>query len=254
MDPVDANSFGWTEAVSAFAGAAFAFGIDLFRERLSVRREQRERCVRAMLALAQMYTELTLIWRQIYADIVREAKEHNCKYPPPHVIRPLAGTQQDSPTLDVPSFAFLAESHAPDLSNRLSVVEARFRNHLQTESIRFSCHMDMQARFEAAGFRPGSVFSVEDAAKAAGPTLWQQLVNLSDFQVDGIPRTLRDIEQARDHFLDVWQFEFPFSRRVGFELASAGEEDGGETFGKFVQQKPAVWRRIARGCVTRFAA
>ena len=150
--------------------------------------------------------------------------------------------------MDVPSIAFLAESHAPDLPNRLSVMEARFRSHIQTEAIRYTCHMDMQAKFESAGFRPGSEFSVEDAAKAAGPSLWQQLINLSDFQVDGIPRTLREIEQVRDHFVDVMRFEFPFSRLVGFSLASAGEEGGqSETFGKFGQSAPAVWRRIGRG-------
>jgi hypothetical protein len=238
--------FGWSEAISAFGGAAFAFAIDEFRERLSIRREQRDACNRALLALTRMYVDLQNIWRQIYLDPVTEAAKHGL-LPPPVIVMPLAGGATSSSTLDIASLVFLTRSAVPDLPNRLALLETRYLHHLEAESLRSTAHLEMQAKFEAAGLASGSSMSVHEAERHCGPRLWRTLCNLTDTQVEGMQRTIRDMEEFQDHFLNVVKFEFPASTFVKFQLAKANP---GKTFPDLQVPRASAWRRLIRAVRT----
>jgi hypothetical protein len=234
--------FGWSEAVSAFAGAAFAFAIDLLRERISIRREQRDSCNRALLALTRIYVDLQNIWRQVYMEPVAEAAKHGL-LPPPVIVMPLAGGATSSTTIDIASLVFLTRSSVPDLPNRLALLETRYLHHLETEALRSTAHLEMQAKFEEAGLVSGSSMSVADAERLCGPRLWQQLCAMTDSQVEGLQRTIRDMEEFQDHFLEVVRFEFPASTFVKFQLADATP---GKTFAELTVPRAAAWRRAIR--------
>lgn len=237
-------TFGWSEAISAFAGAAFAFAIDLLRESISIRREQRDSCNRALLALTQMYGDLSNIWRQVYSEPVAEAAQHHV-LPPPTIVMPLAGI--NTPTsVDAASLVFLSRSTAPDLPHRLALIATRYSHHLEAETLRATAHLEMQGKFEAAGHARGAIMSVEDAANLCGPRLWHQLVAFTESQVEGIPRTLRDMEEFQDQFLSVVRYEFPASTFMKFQPA---EVVPGETFGKLEIPDAALWRRAVRKIV-----
>lgn len=238
--------FGWSEAISAFAGAAFAFAVDLLRERISIRREQRDACNRALLALTRMYVDLQNIWRQVYIEPVTEAAKHGL-LPPPVIVMPLAGGATSSTSIDIASLVFLTRSAVPDLPNRLALLETRYLHHLETESLRYTAHLEMQSKFEAAGLASGTSMSVAEAEKLCGPRLWQQLCAMTDSQVEGIQRTIRDMEEFQDYFLDVVRFEFPASTFVKFQLADAIP---GKTFGELRVPQASAWRRAVRAVRT----
>jgi hypothetical protein len=153
--------FGWSEAISAFFGAAFAFAVDQLRELVSIRREERDACNRSLLALTQMYGDLSNIWRQVYAEPVAEAATHGM-LPPPIIVMPLAGTNTPAP-IDPASLVFLSRSVAPDLPHRLALIATRYSHHLEAEELRSSAHLDMQGKFEAAGHARGASVSVQQA-------------------------------------------------------------------------------------------
>jgi hypothetical protein len=225
---------------SAAGGAALAFLIESLRRFRDRGREEQDAANRALLSLAAMYSELTVIWNQIYVAAQTRIRELNRRDPVAMEILPMQLPPEPSTSLDMGSLAFLLRTHEPNMVTQLALVEIRYISDLAIERERARMHLEAQAKLNASGLREGHSYSNEDADNIVGQAAMRQLQSLTTAQQSHIPRTLESIRQARDDLSSVASLHLPTRMIVTFSDVVPGEKQEQKA-------KATPWRYAVRG-------
>lgn len=234
------NTFSWFDFWSAFAGAAFAFLVERAQRFRDRGRDEQEAANRALLSLAQMYTDLTLIWRQVYVSARQRVRGTMGRDPVAMEILPMQLPPEPATSLDVASLSFLLRTHDPNLVNELALVESCYTGDLGIERERARMHLEAQAKLQAAGLKEHQSYTAAEAEEMIGQAQLRQLEFITASQLDHIPKTLESIKKARDELSTVASLHLPTRMVVTFSDI-VGDDKGAPV------PTAAPWRYVVRG-------
>lgn len=234
------SGVGWNEFWAAGFGAAAAFALEAVRRWRDGARGEQDAANGALLTLSQMFTQLENIRQQVYEEQAQRVKAIMGREPLPIELLPMTGISDYGLRLDFTSLGFLLRTHDPDVLNRIAVAERSFVGNVLNEQQRATLHYQLQQNLSAAGLTGAMAFSIGDAKRVAGESLFKQVEMLTAAQMAEIPKTIDLLLKTQSELVDVVSLHFPTRRFVQFERRPGGDPD------RQSQRKASLWRRALR--------
>jgi hypothetical protein len=196
----------------------------------------------AIVTLSQMCSLVENLRRQLLVDAPILAREKSGHDPYSFYILGTYGLPATPPRLTMQDLGFLADSHDPDVLNRLLTAERAFASMLELVRRHEQSHAMLQERLNAVdptGQRP---IQPQDPIQLVGAKFFIDVDVAFEGLQKGLPET-RDVILAMGKQLrEVLRVQFPIHRFVGFSAVLRGEiADRPPDL-----PKPELWRRVAR--------
>jgi hypothetical protein len=162
--------------------------------------------------------------------------------PYPFEIRPAAGLPERLPQIQAETLGFLADSHDPDIFNRLLTVERAFAAMIDVIRRREVAHARITERMNVVDPTGQLAFGPDILLRACGAKPLIDLDVLTESLEKGLPETRDMLLEVAKQLHNVLRMQIPFRRFVGFSsiprtrLADQPPD----------LPKPSLWRRITR--------
>jgi hypothetical protein len=227
---------------SALFGALAAFLLGAFATWWANLNAKRTAGNMAIIALSQM---CSLVENIRYQLLVMEPLRIQgiLKRPPlSFEIRPAIGLPESLPQVPADGLGFLADSHDPDILNRLLTIERAFASMfdlLRRHEIVHAKITEKMSAFDPAGQKP---FGSQVILEVVGSKLLVEVDTIVEGLEKGLPETRDMLLAVGEQLRGVLRIQIPFRRFVGFSPAPRSRLS--------VQPpdlpKPALWRRVTR--------
>jgi hypothetical protein len=198
----------------------------------------------AIVALSQM---CSLIENARFTLLVTEAiRAHTIVHRSPYSfeIRPIGVLPESLPRISADSLGFLADSHDPDILNRVFTAERAFVMMIDLLRRHADLHSKITERLSTYDARGTKPFGPEVLLEVVGGKLLIELDVLVENLEKGLPETRDGLIEVGKQLRAVLRVHIPFRRFVGFSPAPRSRLS--------VQPpdlpKAALWRRINRWC------
>jgi hypothetical protein len=198
----------------------------------------------AIIALSQMCSLVENVrYELLVKEPIRIHKIAN-RGPLSFEIRPAAGLPEALPRIDAEELGFLADSHDPDILNRLLTVERAFGSMfdlLRRHEVAHTMVTERMNALDPTGQRP---FGPDVLLQATGAKVLIELDIIIEALEKGLPETRDMLLEVGKQLHNILRVQIPFRRFVGFSaiprsrLADQPPE----------LPKPALWRRVTRWC------
>lgn len=237
---------GNAEFWAALFGALAAFLLGAMGQWWAASRAKATAGNLAMITLAQMYALLENLRFQLFIEEAsRAALELGCVEPPSIFLRPVIGLPRQELRLEVEELGFLADSHDPDILNRLLTIERQFASMVDLVRRHHELHAEFQermSRFDPTGLRQ---ITIQDLPQMVGGPLLHQLDDAVDALAKGLPETRDHILKVADQLLLTLRMQLPARRFISFKGSPRSEVPDAPSD----LSKPALWRKAVRTAV-----
>jgi hypothetical protein len=196
----------------------------------------------AIIALSQMYSLMENIrYQLLVAEPLRIQKI--LKRPPlSFEIRPAIGLPESLPRVPADGLGFLADSHDPDIFNRLLTIERAFASMfdlLRRHEVVHAKITEKMSAFDPAGQKP---FGAQVILEVVGTKLLVEVDTIVEGLEKGLPETRDMLLAVGQQLRGVLRIQIPHRRFVGFTSAPRSRISSQPPD----LPKPALWRRTTR--------
>jgi hypothetical protein len=196
----------------------------------------------AIIALSQM---CSLVENARFSLFVREAlRAHSIQHRNPYAfeIRPLVGLPDSPPRISPDGLGFLADSHDPDVLNRLLTAERAFTAMIDLLRRHEVVHSKITEKLSAFDPRGNKPFGTDVALEVIGGKLLIDVDVLVEELEKGLPETRDALIKVGKQLFEVLRVQIPIRRFVTFKAV---------TRTRFADQpldlpSPLLWRVVSR--------
>jgi hypothetical protein len=196
----------------------------------------------AIITLGQMYSLMETVR---YALLVKEPiRIHEIvkRGPLPYEIRPAAGLPESLPRINGEGLGFLADSHDPDILNRLLTVERAFAAMIDLLRRHEVVQVKITEKLNAIDPTGRQLFGPDLLLQAVGAKLLVEVDVLVESLEKGLPETRDMLLAIGKQLREILRMQIPIRRFVGFSAVPRS---------RIADQppdlpKPALWRRVTR--------
>lgn len=196
----------------------------------------------AIIALSQMCSLMENVRYQLLVAEPLRIQGILKRAPFPFEIRPAIGLPESPPRIAGDGLGFLADSHDPDILNRLLTVERAFASMLDLVRRHEVVHAKITERLSAYDPMGQKPFGAQVILEVVGTKLLVELDTIVEGLEKGLPETRDMLLALGGQLRAVLRVQIPFRRFVGFTSAprSRLSDQPPEL------PKPALWRRLTR--------
>ena len=227
---------------SALFGALAAFLLGVLATWWSNLNAKRTAGNMAIIALSQMCSLMENIRYQLLVMEPLRIQEILKRPPLSFEIRPAIGLPECLPQVPADELGFLADSHDPDILNRLLTIERAFTSMfdlLRRHEVVHARITEKMSAFDPAGQKP---FGPQVILEVVGSKLLVEVDTIVEGLDKGLPETRDMLLAVGEQLRGVLRMQIPWRRFVGFSSAPRSRPS--------VQPpdmpKPAIWRRLTR--------
>lgn len=205
------ENFSWGDFWAAFFGALAAFLLGVLAKWVERNTARQDAANRAVMALAQMYSQLKNAKAGCFDEQAKEFRERTTRAIAPWNYRPIAGIGAHQITLDIKELSFLSMSHDTNLPNRMLQAELDFRTNIDQLKLLQQIQLDFQRR--AAGhLSEQRVNTREDVVGAVGPDVVGHLESMVRDMPGVLEETYRSIHQLGIELSEAASLMLPLRR------------------------------------------
>jgi hypothetical protein len=238
-------ALGSTECLAAFLGAFAAFMLEALRRWRSDRLANVATGKEAVLSLAQMYSHITAVSNQQFADQRKAFEENHGRQPNYVEILPLEANLAGALRLQPDRLGFLISSHDPDLLNRLVAVDHFFGVLVSLLERRNEAHLEWQRKsftFISTTRLPDPI-SFEAIETGAGMDLSRRLKQMTEELESGLPESSRQLQIMAKQLTDVLSLMYPTKSATSLGVSEVRKTD---VTTPPANAKPRLWRKVVR--------
>jgi hypothetical protein len=196
----------------------------------------------ATVALSQMCFLMENIRYQLLVMDPLRIQEILKRGPLPFEIRPAIGLPESLPRIPGDGLSFLADSHDPDIFNRLLTIERAFASMfdlLRRHEVVHAKITEKMSAFDPAGERP---FGTQVILEVVGAKLLVEVETIVEGLEKELPETRDMLLAVGEQLRGILRIQIPFRRFVGFTAAPRSRlSDQPPDL-----PKPALWRQVTR--------
>jgi hypothetical protein len=196
----------------------------------------------ALITLSQMYAMIENIRQHFLVNEATRAAEQLGADPFTFQLRPAIGIPEQNLSLQLNHLGFLANSHDPDVLNRLLTVERQYTSMLDLVRRHREVQMTLQERLSKVDPAGSQLISVGRLRELVGGMLLHQIDDVVNGLETGLAKTRDNIMEVSKQLLGVLRMQFPARRFVSY-VPSPWDRVADRT-----RDLPnaELWRRLAR--------
>jgi len=234
-----------TEFWAALFGALAAFLLGVLATWWSSEKQKQVSINVALLTLAQMYTLLENLRYQLFVEEPTRFRELAGFDPFSFQVRGIVGVGDDVPSVHFDQLGFLAESHDPDVVNRLMMVVRSFQSMIDLVRRHADLHATLQARLLLVDRTGEKDIPVSALAGIVGIKILIEIDDAIERLRAGLPLTRDQLFNVSRQFREAARHQFPLRRFVMFDrLLRRMNVDNPPA-----SVRPALWRRVVRWAI-----
>ena len=182
---------------AALFGALAAFLLGAFGQ---WRADSRQKCTAgnlALITLAQMYMLIESLRQQLFVDEARRQTKLLGKPPFEYQLRGISGLPNEPLRINPEQLGFLAESHDPDVLNRIISIDRAFASMLEVIEQHRQLQLRLQERVAAHDTDGKTMISPREMPTLVGMSLFAQVVSSARALQEGLPEVREAIASSQ---------------------------------------------------------
>jgi hypothetical protein len=229
---------------SALFGALAAFLLGVVATWWTGTKQKQAAANLTLISLAQMYSLAENLRYQLFVTEPIDFKNATGTNPFTFQIRALVGLGSEQPRLRLDDLGYLADSHDPDILNRLLSVERMFQSMMELVRRHADLQGLLQNRLVQIDPTGTQQIPLQDLPGAVGIKLLCEIDDTVKGLERGLPETKDGLFAVGKQLRDVLRHQFLLRRFLGFspELARQSVDYAPP------DSHPAFWRRVVRWC------